>query len=121
MPPPNGLNVREAKRIEATLAWLSPVNWRYRQYRCAASSFVCPAGAIPSIGAPAGHPAAVTTRGAVGNADVGLAAVVGDLRQFRVTGALWLRRAYGYANPRSTPDVSSILECRLGGWLDPGD
>jgi hypothetical protein len=63
-PLPNGLNVREAKRIEATLAWLSPVNWRYRQYRCAALSFVCPAGAIPSLGAPVGHPAAVTTRGA---------------------------------------------------------
>jgi hypothetical protein len=64
LPLPNGLNVREAKRTEATLAWLSPVNWRYRQYRCAALSFVCPAGAIPSLGAPAGHPAAVTTRGA---------------------------------------------------------
>lgn len=63
-PLPDGLNVRETKRIEATLAWLSPVNWRYRQYRCAALSFVCPAGAIPKLGAPSGHPTAVTTRGA---------------------------------------------------------
>ncbi|MCV7090559.1 hypothetical protein [Mycobacterium interjectum] len=63
-PLPDGLNVRETKRIEATLAWLSPVNWRYRQYRCAAISFASPAGAIPRLGAPSGHPAAVTTRGA---------------------------------------------------------
>lgn len=63
-PLPNGLNVREAKRIEATLAWISPINWRYRQYRCAALSFVSPAGAIPRLGSPAGHAAAVTTRGA---------------------------------------------------------
>jgi hypothetical protein len=54
----------ETKRIEATIAWLSPANWRYRQYRCAALSFVCPAGAIPRLGAASGHPAAVTTRGA---------------------------------------------------------
>ncbi|MBP3083107.1 S8 family peptidase [Mycolicibacterium fortuitum] len=63
-PLPDGLNVRETKRIDATLAWLTPVNWRSRQYRCASLSFVTPSGAIPSLGAPAGHPSAVTTRGA---------------------------------------------------------
>jgi hypothetical protein len=63
-PLPDGLNVRETKRIDATLAWLTPVNWRYRQYRCASLSFVCPGGAIPKLGTPAGHPPAVATRGA---------------------------------------------------------
>jgi hypothetical protein len=63
-PLPDGLNVRETKRIDATLAWLTPVNWRSRQYRCASLSFVSPAGAIPKLGTPAGHPPAVTTRGA---------------------------------------------------------
>ncbi|KAA0976231.1 S8 family peptidase [Paeniglutamicibacter gangotriensis] len=33
LPLPDGLNVRETKRITATLAWLSPVNWKNRQYR----------------------------------------------------------------------------------------
>jgi len=63
-PLPDGLNVRETKRIDATLAWLTPVNWRSRQYRCASLSFVEPTGAIPKLGTPAGHPPAVTTRGA---------------------------------------------------------
>ncbi len=63
-PLPDGLNVRETKRIDATLAWLTPVNWRSRQYRCASLSFVTPGGAIPTLGKPAGHPSAVTTRGA---------------------------------------------------------
>ncbi|WP_232065752.1 S8 family peptidase [Mycobacterium heidelbergense] len=63
-PLPDGLNVRETKQIDATLAWLTPVNWRSRQYRCASLSFVTPGGAIPTLGAPAGHPSAVTTRGA---------------------------------------------------------
>lgn len=44
LPLPNGLNVRETKRITATLAWLSPVNWRHRQYRKAALGFTKPTG-----------------------------------------------------------------------------
>lgn len=63
-PLPDGLNVREAKRIDATLAWLSPVNWRHRQYRCASMSFVKPAGAIPKLPAPSGLASDTTTRGA---------------------------------------------------------
>ena len=63
-PLPDGLNIRETKRIDATLAWLTPVNWRSRQYRCASLSFVTPGGAIPKLGTPVGHPSAVTTRGA---------------------------------------------------------
>jgi len=63
-PLPDGLNIRETKRIDATLAWLTPVNWRSRQYRCASLSFVTPSGAIPKLGPPVGHPSAVTTRGA---------------------------------------------------------
>ncbi|MEE1621931.1 S8 family peptidase [Zafaria sp. J156] len=63
-PLPDGLNVREAKRIEATLAWLTPVNWRHRQYRKAALSFVKPEGAIPKLGTPTGLSSDATTRGA---------------------------------------------------------
>jgi hypothetical protein len=54
VPLPDGLSVREAKRIEATLAWLSPINWRHRQYRRAALSFVTPSGAIPDLGKAVG-------------------------------------------------------------------
>ena len=32
------------KRITATLAWLSPVNWQHRQYRRAALTFSKPSG-----------------------------------------------------------------------------
>jgi hypothetical protein len=54
IPLPDGLSVREAKRIDATLAWLSPVNWRHRQYRRAALSFVTPEGPIPKLGSASG-------------------------------------------------------------------
>lgn len=64
LPLPNGLSVRETKRIDATLAWFSPVNWRHRQYRRAALSFVKPAGAIPSLGIPRGLTTDTVTRGA---------------------------------------------------------
>jgi hypothetical protein len=64
LPLPNGLSVRETKRIDATLAWLSPVNWRHRQYRRAALSFTKPAGAIPSLSTPCGLSTNVATRGA---------------------------------------------------------
>lgn len=63
-PLPDGLSIREAKRIDATLAWLSPVNWRHRQYRRAALSFVKPAGSIPKLQTPSGLTADATTRGA---------------------------------------------------------
>lgn len=54
IPLPDGLSARDAKRIDTTLAWLSPTNWRHRQYRRAALSFVKPEGAIPSLGSAAG-------------------------------------------------------------------
>ncbi|MDR0959101.1 MAG: S8 family peptidase [Propionibacteriaceae bacterium] len=63
-PLPDGLNVRGAKRIEATLAWLTPVNWRHRQYRKAALSFVKPDGAIPKLDTPTGLSSDATKRGA---------------------------------------------------------
>jgi hypothetical protein len=63
-PLPDGLSVRETKRIDATLAWLTPVNWRHRQYRCASLSFVKPAGAIPKLESPSRHSTDVATRGA---------------------------------------------------------
>lgn len=43
-PLPNGLQVRGVKRVTATLAWLSPVNWQHRQYRRAALEFSKPKG-----------------------------------------------------------------------------
>lgn len=44
LPLPNGLQDRGLKRVSATLAWLSPVNWRHRQYRRAALEFSQPTG-----------------------------------------------------------------------------
>lgn len=43
-PLPNGLQQTGLKRVTATLAWQSPVNWRHRQYRCAALDFAKPTG-----------------------------------------------------------------------------
>lgn len=43
-PLPNGLQARGIKRVSATLAWISPVNWRHRQYRRAALEFSQPTG-----------------------------------------------------------------------------
>jgi len=43
-PLPDGLQARGIKRVSATLAWLSPVNWRHRQYRRAALEFSQPRG-----------------------------------------------------------------------------
>lgn len=63
-PLPDGLSVRESKRIDATLAWLSPINWRHRQYRKAALSFIKPTGAIPKLDASIGVTSDASTRGA---------------------------------------------------------
>ncbi|WOP17371.1 S8 family peptidase [Raineyella sp. LH-20] len=63
-PLPDGLSVRETKRIDATLVWLTPVNWRHRQYRRAALSFVKPAGSIPALGTPNGVSSDASMRGA---------------------------------------------------------
>ena len=43
-PIPDGLQQAGIKRVTATLAWLSPVNWRHRQYRRAALDFSKPTG-----------------------------------------------------------------------------
>ncbi|MDH3043865.1 S8 family peptidase [Gordonia alkanivorans] len=43
-PLPNGLEQLGLKRVTATLAWMSPVNWRHRQYRQAALDFSKPTG-----------------------------------------------------------------------------
>lgn len=64
IPLPDGLSVREAKRIDTTLAWLSPINWRHRQYRRAALSFVTPSGAIPNLGKAVGLSAEAAKSGA---------------------------------------------------------
>lgn len=44
LPLPNGLQAHGIKRITATLAWMSPINWRHRQYRRAVMSFAKPTG-----------------------------------------------------------------------------
>ena len=44
LPLPDGLQKRGVKRVTATLAWMSPVNWRHRQYRRAALEFSAPSG-----------------------------------------------------------------------------
>ncbi|MEW9267865.1 S8 family peptidase [Kineococcus endophyticus] len=44
LPLPNGLQARGIKRVSATLAWLSPINWQHRQYRRAALEFAAPTG-----------------------------------------------------------------------------
>lgn len=64
VPLPDGLSVLETKRIDASLAWLSPINWRHRQYRRAALSFTKPAGAIPALGKPTGLPTDTAKAGA---------------------------------------------------------
>lgn len=64
IPLPDGLSVREAKRVDTTLAWLSPVNWRHRQYRRAALTFVTPKGAIPKLGSATGITADTAKAGA---------------------------------------------------------
>lgn len=64
LPLPDGLGVREVKRIGATLAWMSPVNWRHRQYRQARLEFVKPGGDIPQLDTPLGVSADDAKRGA---------------------------------------------------------
>jgi len=64
IPLTDGLNARDTKRIDATLAWLSPVNWRHRQYRRAALSFVKPDGPIPNLGTALGISSAAAKAGA---------------------------------------------------------
>lgn len=46
IPLPDGLQQRGVKRVAATLAWLSPVNWRHRQYRRAKLQFSKPSGLV---------------------------------------------------------------------------
>lgn len=52
-PLPDGLEARGLKRVTATLAWLSPTNWRHRQYRRAALEFSQPRG-FTSLGTALG-------------------------------------------------------------------
>lgn len=63
-PLPDGLSVREVKRIEATLSWLSPTNWQHRMYRRASLQFAKPGGDIPLLRSPVGMSADTPKRGA---------------------------------------------------------
>lgn len=50
LPLPEGLTgIRGRRRVTATLAWLSPINWRHRQYRRAKLSFSAPSGALKPV------------------------------------------------------------------------
>ena len=50
IPLPEGLtSLRGKRRVTATLAWLSPINWRHRQYRRAKLSFGLPGGALEPV------------------------------------------------------------------------
>ena len=62
VPLPDGLEARGPKRIDATLAWLSPVNWQHRQYRRAALQFNKPIGFV-ELGTPTDIPSAEGKRG----------------------------------------------------------
>jgi hypothetical protein len=58
-PLPDGLQERGLKRVTATLAWMSPVNWRHRQYKRAALEFAKPTGFTtlgPAVGAVGDKP-----------------------------------------------------------------
>lgn len=52
LPLPDGLTTTDLKRVSATLAWFSPINWRHRQYRQAKLEFLKPKGDVPSISKP---------------------------------------------------------------------
>jgi hypothetical protein len=50
LPLPAGLSgIVGKRRVTATLAWLSPINWRHRQYRRAKMSFGKPNGALKPV------------------------------------------------------------------------
>jgi hypothetical protein len=67
VPLPSGLQQTGVKRLTATLAWLSPVNWRHRQYRRAALSFAKPTG-LTELGKALDVQADTTKRGTVQHA-----------------------------------------------------
>jgi Subtilase family len=50
LPLPPGLSgLRGKQRVTATLAWMSPINWRHRQYRRAKLAFGSPKGPLASV------------------------------------------------------------------------
>lgn len=67
VPLPSGLQQTGVKRLTATLAWLSPVNWRHRQYRRAALSFAKPTG-LTELGVALEVQAEAAKRGTVQHA-----------------------------------------------------
>jgi hypothetical protein len=94
-PLPDGLQQSGLKRVTATLTWLSPVNWRHRQYRCAALDFSRPTGFT----------------------DLGTALDVGSDRSKRGTlqHAVWeINRAIGFG-AGSTIDLAVHCKDQAGG------
>jgi hypothetical protein len=89
-PLPNGLQAVGIKRVTATLAWLTPVNWRHRQYRRAALEFTTPSGptGMPSLGSSLDVSATDAKRGTlqhgVWELDRAVAAGFGDTVDLRV-------------------------------------
>lgn len=65
VPLPDGMAALGVKRVTATLAWLSPVNWRHRQYRRAKLDFATPTGSnFPPLKKATDVPASASKRGA---------------------------------------------------------
>lgn len=89
-PLPNGLQAVGIKRVTATLAWLTPVNWRHRQYRRAALEFTTPSGSagMPPLGSSLDVSATDAKRGtlqhAVWQVTRAVAAGFGDTLDLRV-------------------------------------
>lgn len=86
VPLPSGLQQTGVKRLTATLAWLSPVNWRHRQYRRAALSFAKPRG-FTELGKALDVQADATKRGTVQHAvwEVNRAVPYGRGDEFELT------------------------------------
>lgn len=86
VPLPSGLQQTGVKRLTATLAWLSPVNWRHRQYRRAALSFAKPTG-LTELGKALDVQAEATKRGTVQHAvwEVNRAVPYGRGDEFELT------------------------------------
>jgi hypothetical protein len=80
-PIPDGLQQTGVKTVTVTLAWLSPVNWRHRQYRCAALDFAKPRG-FTDLGTPLDISANYSKQGTIQHAvwqiDRAVPAGVGD-------------------------------------------
>lgn len=86
LPLPNGLQDQGIKRITATLAWLTPINWKHRQYRRGVLSFAKPRG-FTNLPTGLGVPSAASKRGTTQHAvwEINKAVAVGQGDDLTVT------------------------------------